>query len=463
VMRGSFSSAVLLALYTSSSSWTKPFVVVVHGFVPDLATSSRHISVSTAVSSQVQYSEDVPFPETNVEGAAERKEGGGKVSVRVERTFPVPPVIARKAWMEYHWKKGGGLPIFVIKNEENSYKKRIVAPIMMEETIVASEEARGDSATLRYTVTKPGPFLNAKLVPETHMGTVSFISSASSSDSGKEDCQMIWDVEFETTRFRSFYQAFTEFSVGIASRTVAEALATPRLLKMKVTLPSSEISQDIAAVEARKQWLEFCWKNGGGLPLPPAISFGELLEDGGGTARKRLLRIPPLLIESVTNSSSSSQGAEVFYQISNPGWMAFPFLVHSHLGRVKFMPSLKQKGAVDIVWEVEIRPYSLMGPAVEKLTEMVVSTMLQNHAIHWSEPGARVAVKAPRGKKIAGNLERFWSVPKESWLGGVLDAHLLDKRSTWQQTLAMFQPWTWGRSGDEMVLFEWENGEIDIK
>jgi hypothetical protein len=65
------------------------------------------------------------------------------------------------------------------------------------------------------------------------------------------------------------------------------------------------------------------------------------------------------------------------------------------------------------------------------------SATSRNFAVHLAEPKAVVKVAPPRGK---GNS--FASVRKDTWLGGVLDNHLSDKRSTMEQTIAMFQPWT---------------------
>jgi hypothetical protein len=66
-----------------------------------------------------------------------------------------------------------------------------------------------------------------------------------------------------------------------------------------------------------------------------------------------------------------------------------------------------------------------------------------------------VELKAPRG----GSDSSFGNIPKDTWLGGVLAAHLTDKRSTVEQTIAMIQPWTWGRSTDEIGEGEeWTNG-----
>jgi hypothetical protein len=421
------------------------------------------------------------FDETSAANADDWTEGG-IVSVRVERIFPVtfnenkslsPAHAVKDAWLEYHWKKGGGLPIVVTElnaGKIKEEKKRMILPIMMEESITEEEVTDKnnsiDSCQLQYQVTKAGPFLQADLIPNSHLSTVKFVTTTRTNE-GQQQCQMIWDIVFEVKRLRRFYEIFTEFNVATAAMTVSESVATPRLLTLRTTLylSNASIYEDIV-LEARNQWLQFFWKDGGGLPVPPAISFGDRIvhyDDKGIVARRNLLRVPPLLIESIVDMSTSNEYSEAVYEISNPGWMSFPFLVLTHLGRVRFLKS-REDCTVDVVWEVEIRPYRLFGPIVEKLVEMTVSTILRNMQVHMAQPGATVAIKAPRGKQINDNFDSFGLVPIDTWLGGVLNAHLSDKRSAWEQTLSLFQPWTWGRSGngsnDDIVQFQWSNGPI---
>ena len=72
-----------------------------------------------------------------------------------------------------------------------------------------------------------------------------------------------------------------------------------------------------------------------------------------------------------------------------------------------------------------------------------------------------VALKPPRGG--GGEDNTLFQIRKDSWIGGVLDAHLRDKRSTALQTLAIFQPWTWGRTekdDEEGEREEWTEGYL---
>jgi len=229
---------------------------------------------------------------------------------------------------------------------------------------------------------------------------------------------------------------------------------------------STTINGSIDPIYARGQCLDFVFANGGGLPLPPPIPFGDVLTEGNGLARQKLLRIPPIIVESIVDTTTTSdEMAEFSYQLNNPGWLTFPFLLHTHLGRIRFTSVHSSKSPdLTIDWEVEIRPYKFASTIMEKLVEMTVSTILRNLYIHLIEPDAQVIIKPPRG----GNTETitsFGTINKDTWLGGVLDTHLSDTRSTLDQTISLFQPWKWGRSGDgdedDSVQFKWTDGRIN--
>ena len=367
--------------------------------------------------------------------------------MQVTRILPnVTTKEAKDAWIKHHWKKGGGLPIFIFQKDEGN--RRLIAPILMEEALDVPRN-NGFSISMEYTVTKPGPFFQ-DVVVGSHEGMIKFEPLSSGG------CKMTWDVAFETKKFKSLFQQFTAFTVGIAATTVAESVEIPRTLTVETTLPGTNDPE-----EARREWLELCWSRGGGLPLFPPFSFGEILEDGGGLARKSILRVPPLIIENVLSTKTSSSMAEAFYEIGNPGWMAFPFLVHTHLGRTRFLKS--SEGGVDLSWEMQIRSYSFMAPIIETLSEMIITTIVRNLKVALSEPKALVEMKPPWDNTDMG-ISSFGSVPKESWFGGVLDAHLSDRRSLEDQIVSIFKPWTWGRSGDggetDSVQSSWSDGEM---
>jgi len=114
---------------------------------------------------------------------------------------------------------------------------------------------------------------------------------------------------------------------------------------------------------------------------------------------------------------------------------------------------------VQLHWQVEVRPFPAFQAFIESFLEAAITTLSRNLAVHLSEPGAVVRVAPPRGKG-----ESFATVRKETWLGGVLDAHLRDQRSMLEQTFSMFQPWTWGRATDDDpddAVIEWTNGYLE--
>ena len=376
--------------------------------------------------------------------------GGGAVSVTIRRTLSAAaPREARDAWLKYHWEKGGGLPIAVLsenilgtdRDGGDNVQGRNILPILMKERMEYDEASNGSLLELQYTVTEAGPFFS-DLIPGSHSAVVTF-------DATTSGCVMTWNVTFSTTRWASFYEAVTKWTVGIAATTVQEASSTPRLFSARTTIDGPTRTLD--PVFARRECLDFIFANGGGLPLLPPIPYGTLLSEGGGSARQHLLRIPPLLTESVVSTSVSDDVAEFTYRLNDPGWLAFPFLVHTHLGRVRFSSAAS---TLTIDWDVEIRPHRFAAPAVEKLVEMTVSTLLRNVRVLLTQPGAVVDVKQPRGKGAS-----IVTVPKETWIGGVMDAHSADMRPTLEQTTSLFQPWTWGRSGsgdeNDIVQFEW--------
>lgn len=384
----------------------------------------------------------------------------GRVFVEIVTDLPhvSSAVEARDAWIEHHWVKGGGLPILSLQRDTptDDTMRRVIAPIMMEEVVDISEEATDDSITLQYRVTKPGPAFALDLIDGSHLGTVSF--QPNDNDKG---CTMIWSVQFDTKRLVNVYQRVTEFTIGTAARTVAEATTIPRVLTVDAKLEGID-----DPIEARRKWLDFIWANGGGLPLPKPIMKGDTLKEGGGKAKRELLRIPPLITEKIvsTSVSNNESSAELEYQLYRPGLTTFPFLMHTHRAEVRFAKH-NAEDSIDLHWEVEIRPFPIpiIKPLVEKLTEMTVATLIRNFVVHLSEPGAQVEIRPPRGNaNLAGGVESFGSVAKDTWIGGVLYAHLGDTRSTAEQTISLLQPWTWGRSGkgdesDEYVRFEWSN------
>lgn len=346
---------------------------------------------------------------------------GGRVSVHVEESFPgIQPDEAMDAWLSYQWERGGGL-FGVVVFQENKETRRL-APIWMEETLLQNDDDDDDetneqACSLRYKVTDMG-LLAFDIEESSHSADVHFVF-----DENKLSTTMIWDVSFEAINRRSLWQGITEGNIAAASKNLASYLSTPCLYRR-----STKLRHATSAADAMDEWVQFVWKEGGGLPLPPAIQLNE----------KDRMVVPPFLIERLV--SKDTEKNEIRYTVVNPG--QFTYQVHTHAERVTFIES--QAGEVEMVWEVEIRPWRGYESTMKLLTSVIVSTIARNFKAHIAEPGATIALAPPRGKG-----EAFGQVSKNSWLGGVLAAHLADKRSTMEQSIAMFQPWTWGRCTDD--------------
>ena len=390
-----------------------------------------------------------------------------QVKVCVERQLPAlsTPEQARKEFLKFVWEHGGGLPILVLPRKtreetldlETTLQRRKLFPILMEEELVLTTQS-SDSASvsttpcqLQYQVTNGG-LLSTEIVAGSHLGTVTF---APQQDTGI--ITLTWDVVFDTKEAsRTFlWQFVTEQTITDSCNNFQMAMAVPRLYQ-RTTMLSFDSKSLPASTTPEKfmmdEWMQFCWREGSGfpLPLPPIIPNGDEVR----------WIVPPFLKERLlsTNTRATVKGtnklcSEILYQVDNPS--IFTYQVHSHRGRIRFLP-VQDKNVIEntndadmkqvqMDWQIEVRPYHGFSNFVEAFTGAVVSCYARNFKCHVQEgPDAMVDLKPPRG---GGNdASSLLQIRKDSWLGGVLDAHLQDKRSTFDQTVALFQPWTWGRS-----------------
>lgn len=375
------------------------------------------------------------------------------ISIQKQLSDGVTPEQAKDAWMEYHWKKGGGLPILVLSPESTALERTILPTLMKEQILEEIDDDKQGLVEVKYKVTDAGPFFPG-IIPNTHDASVKFQSIDDKST------VMNWNVSFASSKeWQTFYETLTQWTVGTAATTVEECVAVPRKLNVRTLIPVDEI--EIDPFLARKECLEFVWASGGGLPLIPPIPFGKVMEEGGGSARQNLLRIPPFITESIVDTFTLDDQASFQYRLNRPGWTTIPFLLHTHIGNVSFASTTQ---GLAIEWEVKIRSYEFVKPIIEKLVEMVVATLVRNLRVKLIERDAVVSIKPPRGnEKLTMGVEEFGKVSKASWLGGVLQAHLSDRRSTIEQTVSLVQPWTWGRSGagdeSDVVQYEWSDEE----
>jgi hypothetical protein len=297
---------------------------------------------------------------------------------------------------------------------------------------------------------------------------VPLVGSADEAESPAKDtscnaasCRLLWRLELKT-RYPQLVAPLARWGMSALVDAVQGMLSEPRLFMRRMRLRTRSSSLQ-GVGEAMDAWLDFVWRHGGGLPTPlPPFILSRRTKDPKGRedlGSKHLMRrviFPPGLVESIVAIDEDRH--QVFYQVDNPGLFTYP--VHTHQGRVRFLHETAENGECAIVmeWQVEIRPYAGFRAGVEAFTEAVINTLSRNLAVHLAEHGAAVRVSPPRGMG-----KQFASVRKDSWLGGVLHSHLSDQRSTAQQTLSMFQPWTWGRSEDDLAdaaISVWSDGTL---
>jgi len=363
----------------------------------------------------------------------------GVIHVAVHTPLPhVSPERAQQAWLEYQWKRGGDLlGVFVQTEEENekSLPRRTLFPVgIQEELLRLEEEEESDDqcdSLLRYRVIDQG-LLSNELVPDSHRGEVRFLQNADNKDS----TEMVWQVDYQAQHRRDFWQAVTQLNIESASRNLASYLAQPvtyaRTTHLRFNV--NDVSKTKIDKFLADKWVDFVWNRGGGLPVPSVQLDSQ-----------RRVVVPPFLVERLVSIQDDDGTTAIEYTVDNPG--LFTYQVHSHRGRVRFLvdetAANTGDGNVDatMIWEVEIRPLRGWAWLVQPFTAAIVSTICRNFKTHLREPGAKVKLAPPRGQG-----EAFGEIAKDSWLGGVLAAHLEDRRSTLEQTFAIFQPWTWGRS-----------------
>jgi len=147
-------------------------------------------------------------------GAASLGAPRTRVTVEVRRALAVPPAAARRAWLDYTWATGGGLPVFVTR--EAGGRARTVWPAGLREVL----DDPDDDGAARYRVSDVGPILAAGgVVAGTHRGEVAFAAAAGSG------CELAWTVRFDAARFAPAWRAATAALVGAAADGLARRVA----------------------------------------------------------------------------------------------------------------------------------------------------------------------------------------------------------------------------------------------
>jgi hypothetical protein len=289
--------------------------------------------------------------------------------VQVDQTIPdITPRQAKNAWLSYQWEQGGGL---MVRVKQDSELERTLVPFGIQETLLSS---RVDE--VRYRMTELGVLRNY-LIENSHQASVEFIEEEDYSTT------LVWIVEFEakTSWDAQFWAYVTEVNIKAILENLDTYLSTPQLYRR-----TTRLCPKISADNLVNEWIDFVWKQGGGLPLPSP----QELDD------ERRMIVPPFLVERLVDVEPD----EVCYTVDNPGF--FTYQVLTHKGRVRFEQD-KSGRDVKMMWEVEIRPFRGWAWIVEPFTAAVITTLARNFKVHVNEPGATVKLfTTSRGDKKQG-------------------------------------------------------------
>ena len=376
----------------------------------------------------------------------------------VSKEFPsVTPIEAREAWLNFTWTNGGDLPIIIQKVEHNGnvLRRRRLLPLLAEETLLEDDDVNvpmtaDERLVMQYKLTEMGPFWKSEIKEDSHLGTLSFSPSSETGKLSDVGCKMIWNVTFVALKRQSFWEAVTQNTISDACNNLESFLAEP----IKFTL-STDISTEAKPSVIEESWFDFIWRNGGGLPLPPALPLDE-------RGFQRLL-IPPFLKERIISraNKSDSEMGEIYYTVDNPGLI----FLHNHLGRITFssVEGEANDDKMEMLWEVAVTPKRGFEKFTKVFVETVVTILSINFKDHIEEKRKMVGVYLPRGGLVSdGKKEPLFQVRKDSWVGNVLDAHVRDTRNSFEQSLDLFRPLRWGTYFKEEGQSEdrWSNGEI---
>ncbi len=311
------------------------------------------------------------------------------VRVQVDQTIPdITPRQAKNAWLSYQWEQGGGL---LLRVKQESELERTLQPFGIQETLLSS---RVDE--VRYRMTELGALQNY-LISNSHQASVEFIEEEDYSTT------LVWIVEFEakTSVDAQFWAFVTEVNLKTILGNLDTYLGTPQLYRQ-----TTRLSPRIAVDELAQEWIDFVWKQGGGLPLPSP----QELDD------ERRMTVPPFLVERLVDVEPD----EVCYTVDNPG--LFTYQVLTHKGRVRFEQDATTGRDVQMVWEVEIRPFRGWAWIVEPFTASVITTLARNFKVHVNEPGATVKLSTSSGgNSKQGKNRQGTSARPSSFAGGETD------------------------------------------
>lgn len=383
------------------------------------------------------------------------KQPASAVTIVVERILAsTTPREARDAWLSYVFENGGGIPSLVLPlREKNAIcQSRLLIPLLVKEDLIrehGTEPQQYSESYVTYEISDLGPFLKADISSGSHIGTVRFSSPGSTEIDDSAVVLMRWEVKFTALRKAKLWEKVTKVIVELASDNLVSYLCTPcRYIRCTYLRGPGDSKCALTPEQAKNAFIRFSMCEGGGLPINPPIVLSNQLNK----ECVEIVRLPTFLREAIQSVVPyQTSGYEVTYKVMNPGLLTFP--VHSHRGRVRFLPVQDRAlpAYVEMQWEVEIRPMRGFDGFVNLFVTSVVSTMSRNLKVHLAEPSAFVPLLDSLGNENLsdGPWPQLWTtVSKASWLGGVLAARHADDRSVVEQALAFIHPLSWGRNDD---------------
>lgn len=372
------------------------------------------------------------------------------VSVHITRQIPnTQPIDVYNAFLDFTWRKGGGLPVVCKVNEKTPSKRSLF--LLGDEVLVERTDneniGKKDKIVQEYRLEELGPIWKSEIVPGSHTGSVSFSPVAEDASNGFSGTEISWKVSYKTQNRQKLWQSVTESSITDACDNLAAFVSEPLLMTKQIS-----IDTDLSPKALSEQWFEFVWRGGGGLPIPlPPFGLTKNFYD-------RVL-IPPFLRERILEIKDSPSHTDILYTVVNPSLLTYP--VHKHLGNVKFKSSDSgEDSSLEMLWEVSIVPINGCEKFVTIFTETIISALARNFKRHIEDAGDASTVKVflPRGiKKDEGPL---FEVRKDTWVGSVLYSHQKDVRGVLDQAKDLWTPWRWGADDKIDGSLSWDVGEI---
>mmetsp|Transcript_20793 Transcript_20793/g.30737 ORF Transcript_20793/g.30737 Transcript_20793/m.30737 type:complete len:423 (+) Transcript_20793:49-1317(+) len=121
--------------------------------------------------------------------------------------------VISERWMDFIWRKGGGLPIPFppLPLSKDGYDRVVIPPFLRER--VLQRMTTGDSSDILYTVVNP-----SLISVYTHLGRVTFQQGYNPTGTG-DNVEMVWQVNLRPMRgCESFVKIFTRTVIAVLTR-----------------------------------------------------------------------------------------------------------------------------------------------------------------------------------------------------------------------------------------------------